>query len=71
MLRISTSIKMEPTLGSSDKNQKGIENRKKALTHFEATAKNHGKAIKRAIITQHNKWMSTEYQLELVNPFCD
>lgn len=71
MIHTINSIKAESLPGSADNNQKGVEKHKKAATHFESAAKKHGKALKRAIIAQRNKWLYTEYQLELVNPFCD
>ncbi len=70
MLHTINSIKIKSMLDSSDKNPKRFGNHKKAVTHFEI-ANNHGKALKRALITQQNKWQSSEFQLELVYPFCD
>ncbi|MDP1725225.1 MAG: hypothetical protein Q8M15_00475 [Bacteroidota bacterium] len=70
MLRTINSIKLESLAGSSDKNQKRIENHKKAASHFQV-AHNRSKALKSALIAQRDKWLSGEFQLESVYPFCD
>ena len=55
MTNITSTIKKEQSNGSSAEIQKGIENHKKAATHFEAAAKHHNDAAKHHEAGNHEK----------------
>ena len=55
MSNLVTPIKKEQSNDATAENQKGIENHKKAATHFEAAAKNHRDAAKHHEDGNHEK----------------